>query len=503
MDLSKEHINELIRNYTRRLQKLRERQALQGISVDPSVPLEIENIEAELNVLNTRLSLGFAAQLGQTLALEALGRTVQAFNSDGEATALQHAYATGIAAILNIYPGEPEQTRLEACLHAYFTDQQVKTELFKFIQPHQSPDLQVLVSQWQALFSDQGLSHFKANDAIQAFRQGFETGASDAEEFRSRLTLKRLGQINQQQTQRLEEVGRAARQLSQDLMTDTFVRPALQSDSVNQESDPNLVLPIPRSFQPHLRHLAEKINEGRVALFIGAGVSREAGLPRGWELAEMFASEIDYSPQPGDTLGTIAEYYERELPGVLINRLVKWLYEGASPGPSHRLIPEFNWSAIYTTNYDNLLEQGYGQGNKPYDKVLYNPQLQDLSTEATPIIKLHGCLSRAYRRSSQAPIVIADKHYEIYGPNRQALIGKLGQFLREGNQLLFLGYSLKDPFWQELRRDVAAVLKDYAPTYYAVIPHFTPQWANYWLDRQVRLIPGTAYTFLQQLSTLV
>lgn len=243
----------------------------------------------------------------------------------------------------------------------------------------------------------------------------------------------------------------------------------------------------------------EEINRGRVALFVGAGVSREAGLPSGWELAEMLAHEIDYIPQPGDTLGTIAEYYDRELPGQLIGRLTQWLYEEKLPGPSHQLIPCFDWNTVYTTNYDDLLEQGYGSAGKLFEKVLYNQQLHDLPTKATPIIKLHGCLSRAHRRSSEAPIVITDKHYEDYGPRREALINKLKQFLLEGNTLLFLGYSLKDPFWQDLRRDVALILQEHTRSYYAVMPYFTEQWADYWRTRQVRLIAGTAHTFLQQL----
>jgi hypothetical protein len=452
--------------------------------------------------------LNFAAQLGASLAMGALGRIEQAVEADPVIASLQHAYATGIAAMIAAFPihNEDEYRHYESLLQLYFEHELVKIELFKLIQPNQTPEVSVLLNHLQNAIYIPNISNFNPEEVIQALLQGFEAGAFDSEEFRSRLTLKQLaqiGHISTQQTHLLEAIADDMRRLSQQMMAVTFVASSIPQDQNQLTSDHIKIAPfIPRAIQPHLKYLREEINRGKVALFVGAGVSREAGLPSGWELAEILAQEIDYIPQPGDTLGTIAEYYDRELPGRLIERLVPWLCEGKLPGPSHKLIPHFNWSTIYTTNYDELLEQGYEVAKKSFEKVLYNQQLQDLPTNTTPIIKLHGCLSRAHRRSTEVPIVITDKNYEDYGPRREALINKLKQFLFEGNTLLFLGYSLKDPFWQDLRRDVASILQEHTRSYYAVIPYFTEQWSDYWRARQVRLIAGTAHIFLQQLLTL-
>ncbi len=48
-------IKKLITNHERRLQILREQEALHGISVDPKIPLEIEDIEAKITELKTEL----------------------------------------------------------------------------------------------------------------------------------------------------------------------------------------------------------------------------------------------------------------------------------------------------------------------------------------------------------------------------------------------------------------------------------------------------------------
>ena len=50
-----DHIKKLITNYTRRVQKLREQQAIEGISIDPKILIEIEDIEAEIEKLQKEL----------------------------------------------------------------------------------------------------------------------------------------------------------------------------------------------------------------------------------------------------------------------------------------------------------------------------------------------------------------------------------------------------------------------------------------------------------------
>lgn len=53
---AKDDLKKLITNHRRRLQKLKERQALEGLSVDPTVLIEIEDIEARLLELQRDLT---------------------------------------------------------------------------------------------------------------------------------------------------------------------------------------------------------------------------------------------------------------------------------------------------------------------------------------------------------------------------------------------------------------------------------------------------------------
>jgi hypothetical protein len=52
-----EDLQNEIKSYKRRLQKLKERKALQGLSADPSLDIEIEDIEAKVNELSAQLRL--------------------------------------------------------------------------------------------------------------------------------------------------------------------------------------------------------------------------------------------------------------------------------------------------------------------------------------------------------------------------------------------------------------------------------------------------------------
>ncbi|MBE7555701.1 MAG: FHA domain-containing protein [Anaerolineales bacterium] len=53
--LRQDDVKKLLVNHNRRLQKLKEQQALQGISVDPKILIEIEDIEAEIEELQQEL----------------------------------------------------------------------------------------------------------------------------------------------------------------------------------------------------------------------------------------------------------------------------------------------------------------------------------------------------------------------------------------------------------------------------------------------------------------
>jgi len=258
-------------------------------------------------------------------------------------------------------------------------------------------------------------------------------------------------------------------------------------------------MPTTHESSSHLPYLAQLLADGELILFAGAGVSLDAGLPGAWQLAEKLAHQIGYTPQPGDTLGMIAEYYDRALPGQLTTRLVDWLYTGRAPGTAHRLLVQLPWHTIYTTNYDVLIEAAYDAAGIAYKRVLYTQQQRGISNTSQTIIKLHGCLSDPYRFSREVPLVITDADYDLYLPHRQQLITRLKNALLDGKRLVFVGYGMGDRFWQDLHKDIRHVLGTHTIPYYAVMPVNNPHADAYWQARHIHILNYDATHFFNAL----
>lgn len=84
-----DEIRRLIVNHQRRLQILKEQQALMGLSVDPRIPLEIEDIEATIDKLQIKLEPGSADKTALPLQTDLitfshLNQKVQAASSLAE-----------------------------------------------------------------------------------------------------------------------------------------------------------------------------------------------------------------------------------------------------------------------------------------------------------------------------------------------------------------------------------------------------------------------------------
>lgn len=247
----------------------------------------------------------------------------------------------------------------------------------------------------------------------------------------------------------------------------------------------------------HIKLIRNKLQSGKVILFAGAGWSLESNLPSGWTLAQKLADSIGYTAEYYDTLGSIAEHYQYFHSRVqLVEFLVSELYTGRTPAQSHNEAVNHNWKAIYTTNYDTLIEQAYNLAHKKYQKIVYDSQLLT-NSQYVPIIKIHGCLSADFRLSTSVPIVITDQDYEAFGYERIGLINKLRQSMLEGAILLFIGYGLADRFWWDLRLDLQKTLGENLPNSYSVIPNFSPNHRQYWQRRKVILLKYTANEFFQ------
>jgi hypothetical protein len=143
--------------------------------------------------------------------------------------------------------------------------------------------------------------------------------------------------------------------------------------------------------RPPYPTIAQRLQEGRVVPFLGAGASllcREPPdhqfspddgkyLPSTSELANILAEDSSFPSKDERDLTDLAKvssyYVDASGREPLRDRLRQLLsHRKLEPGAIHRLLAAMKQPIlVVTTNYDTLLEQAFDEAGKPYDQVVY------------------------------------------------------------------------------------------------------------------------------------
>ena len=129
-------------------------------------------------------------------------------------------------------------------------------------------------------------------------------------------------------------------------------------------------------------------------------------------------------------------------------------------------MPQTDYRGLITTNYDRLLETTVTQV-RHWTPLTFTPE--SLSSLATAlynpdffIFKLHGDIGSA------ESIVLTTRDYDrliLRSPHVRSFLQAI--FLNYA--LLFTGYSMRDPDFQPVLRELTLIFENYVPTHYALI----------------------------------
>lgn len=201
-------------------------------------------------------------------------------------------------------------------------------------------------------------------------------------------------------------------------------------------------------------YIEKQVLQGKAVLFLGAGASYNCTNSKkerigftGNELLkkinEEFLGNTD-EPLTLDFASTMAiQISGREN----FDHFIKSLVSDFEPTDEHRLVTEFKWKAIFTTNYDEAIETAFKENKSSLQKVEKiisdNDSIQRVivNPEKLPVIKIHGCISRI--NDNRVPLVISNSDYRRHLENRSSLY----QYLREcltSDLVIFYGYGLAD-----------------------------------------------------------
>lgn len=210
-----------------------------------------------------------------------------------------------------------------------------------------------------------------------------------------------------------------------------------------------------------IARLIDSITPEKTVILFGAGSSAPSGLPSAAQLATQLAAAVGLSSEDY-SLSEIASLVEQRLSRRELVETLRSMLGSARPTGGLLNLPLYDWKSLYTTNYDDLIEQSYRRRNR--DLTVYSSDF-DFTVhdrpEATKLFKLHGTIDKDIVDGNASRLIVTETDYDQTGNYRDSLYDRLkGDMI--GGHLVIIGQSLQD---QDIRDIVnrAADLGSKAP----------------------------------------
>jgi len=242
--------------------------------------------------------------------------------------------------------------------------------------------------------------------------------------------------------------------------------------------------------------LVDAIRQGRIAPFVGAGLSRACEYPMWGDALRKIARKLeglqvnDVEPllSAYDYLGAAQALHDAAADQV--NHFIKTEFRqrvDAIRGPV-RLLPELANGCIITTNFDSVIEAVFHEKNEPLDGYMHGIQpgnafVQRLLRGERCILKLHGDA-----RQENTYVFTQAQYQAAYG-EPLSFQNQLPRALRQifiSHSLLFLGCSLEQDRTLELFKSVVDEAAFEIPDHFALLNE--PSTAKERANKEARLL---------------
>lgn len=203
----------------------------------------------------------------------------------------------------------------------------------------------------------------------------------------------------------------------------------------------------------NIKRIQEASRNGRLVLFVGAGVSKNSGVPMWGELIEKMKSELPESVRnEKDDLKLAQLYKDSRGEKEYLEMVMDTLYHNkVIPNPIHKELLALAPAHIVTTNYDDLIEQEIRNEYKQFAIVRSDKDMPNM-TYPNALIKMHGDYALGN-------IVLAENDYYNY-PKTFALTRAFVQSLFASKLIMFVGFSFADINLKMILNDVKNILEE-------------------------------------------
>lgn len=205
-----------------------------------------------------------------------------------------------------------------------------------------------------------------------------------------------------------------------------------------------------------LNQLVNEITPEQTVLFFGAGSSLPSYAPSVEKIINAISSNFHIS-NAGFTLRELTSIVEQRHSRKELIGCLRKLFKDLKPSGGLLNIPLYNWRSIYTTNYDNLIEQSYTRANVIISPCSCN---FDFSNQSKPdslkLFKVHGTIEKDVCDGNLSRIIITDQDYDKTNDYREIVWNRFKCDISESH-LIIIGHSLADPHIKEIIDETAKV----------------------------------------------
>lgn len=183
-----------------------------------------------------------------------------------------------------------------------------------------------------------------------------------------------------------------------------------------------------------LRELVDQLNPTSTVLLFGAGASMPSGAPSVADLIHDISKEFNIDPD-GLSLSEIAAVAEMKRNRTDLIGLVRKRFKGLKAKSALLNLPRHEWKSIYSTNYDELVEDAYHRAEKNLQVFAsdFDFKIQPDPT-ATKYFKIHGTISKDTVDGSVFNLILTQMDYDVTADYREALYARLRSDMNPGSQ---------------------------------------------------------------------
>lgn len=205
-----------------------------------------------------------------------------------------------------------------------------------------------------------------------------------------------------------------------------------------------------------LRELVEQLTPSNTVLIFGAGASLPSGAPSVAELISDISEHFNIEPD-GLSLAEISAVAEMKRNRTDLIALLRKRFKGLKAKGSLLNLPRHEWKSIYTTNYDELVEDAYRRADRSLQVFAsdFDFKVQPDPT-ATKYFKIHGTIGRDSVDGAVFNMILTQMDYDATADYRDALYARLRSDMSPGSQVVVIGHSLNDPHLRDLVEAVIA-----------------------------------------------